>query len=65
MEVLSFEAETDWLYDWEAVQQPEVPPCDWTDWDWDSESVPAVSNQSESKREESWFSQDRTAEGLK
>uniref|UniRef100_A0A673MIA5 GRAM domain-containing protein 1B-like n=1 Tax=Sinocyclocheilus rhinocerous TaxID=307959 RepID=A0A673MIA5_9TELE len=41
MEILSFEAETDWLYDWEAVQQPEVPPCDWTDWDLDFESVPA------------------------
>lgn len=65
MEVLSFEAETDWLYDWEAVLQPEVPACDWTDWDWDSESVPAVSKQSESKREESCFSQDSNAEGLK
>lgn len=51
MEVLSFEAESDWLYDWEAVQEPEMPPCDWTDWDWDSENVPAVSNQSESRRE--------------
>jgi len=47
MEVLSFDAESDWLYDWEAVRQPEVPPRDWTDCD--SESVPAVSNQSESR----------------
>lgn len=49
MEVLSFDAESDWLYDWEAVQESEMALRDWTDWDWDSERVPAVSNQSESR----------------
>ncbi|XP_016334872.1 GRAM domain-containing protein 1B-like, partial [Sinocyclocheilus anshuiensis] len=52
MEILSFEAETDWLYDWEAVQQPEVPPCDWTDWDLDFESVPAVLSPTYKQRNE-------------
>ncbi|TRY93322.1 hypothetical protein DNTS_022920, partial [Danionella cerebrum] len=52
MEILSFDAESDWLCDWEAVQQPEIPPCDWPDWDKDSENVPAVLSPTYKQRNE-------------
>lgn len=51
MEILSFDMESDWLSDWETVHQHEADRYHWTDWDWDSDRVPAVSNQSESRYE--------------
>lgn len=51
MEILSFDMESDWLSDgWEMVHLPEGDQ-NWTDWDWDSDRVPTVSNQSESRKE--------------
>lgn len=40
--------------DWETVQHPEGPQYCWTQWEWEFERVPAVSDQRENKKVELW-----------
>lgn len=38
------ESETDTLSDWEAVQDDDGSLCQWSNWEWEFERVPAVSD---------------------
>lgn len=52
--MVSMEGETDLLCDWETVQHPEGLQYHWTEWEWEFERVPAVSDQGENKKVELW-----------
>ncbi|XP_046717276.1 protein Aster-B isoform X12 [Silurus meridionalis] len=43
--MVSMESETDLLCDWEKVQRPETLQYCWTQWEWEFERLPAVSDQ--------------------